>query len=83
MDRLLDYSLNETLVRKQDLLSVLNYIIANPEGLPVIWDYYRNNYTLLGQHLSESQLGTVVNNICNYFSDDIRRQEVWLQRNVV
>ena len=78
MNRLLDYSLNETLVRKQDYLSVLNNVVLNPDGLQVIWDYFRHNYTLLRKHLSDSQLGTLVNNICNHFSDDIRRKEVFI-----
>ncbi|CAG2104288.1 unnamed protein product, partial [Medioppia subpectinata] len=78
INKLLDLSLDVTKVRKQDYLSVLNYIISNPDGLQVIWDYYRNNYEKLlnGGHLSVGQLGTVVNNICNYFNDETRKKEV-------
>ncbi|CAG2174421.1 unnamed protein product, partial [Oppiella nova] len=77
INKLIELSLDETKVRKQDFLSVFNNIIANPDGLQVMWDYYRDNYeTLLNKHLSSGQMGTVVNNICNYFNDESRRKEV-------
>jgi len=75
--RLLNRALDSRLVRTQDVVTILNYIAANSDGLQIVWDFYRENYVTLMGKLTNTQMGTVVNNICGYFSNDTRKQEVY------
>jgi hypothetical protein len=75
--RLLNNVFDPKLIRTQDVVSVLNNIAANSDGIQILWDFYRDNYQKLIGILTTTQLGNVINNICGYFSDDTRKLEVF------
>lgn len=42
--KLLSTTFNENIIRSQDFFAVLSYIASNPDGLPILWEFYQENY---------------------------------------
>jgi hypothetical protein len=38
------HSSNEQFVRKQDFFTLLTYMAQNPNGLSIVWEYFRGYY---------------------------------------
>ena len=43
---------NETIVRGQDYLTCLRYIAQNPIGLPIVWEFLRDEWPYLVERFS-------------------------------
>ena len=69
-------ALDSKLIRTQDIPTVLNYVASNSDGLQILWEFYTENYQKLIGKISTIQLGTVLNNICSYFTNTSRKSEV-------
>jgi hypothetical protein len=58
--RYIEMAKNETLVKRQDFFSVLNFLAYNPEGNPIVWGFYRYMYSTKGGYYFMSGLSIVV-----------------------
>jgi hypothetical protein len=63
-------------VSNSDFTSLMQNLAANYNGLPIVWDFYQNNYEALVRKLSSNQLANVITSICGYFSTVDQRTEV-------
>lgn len=76
--RFLDLASDETIVRSQDYFTAVENIANNPVGLPIVWDYYRENWpTLVARFgLNNRSFGRLVARITSKFSSEQKLQEV-------
>lgn len=45
--RYLGYTLDASMIRKQDATSVIVYIASNPDGQTLAWDFVRKNWAYM------------------------------------
>jgi len=69
---------NETIVRSQDYLLCLRYIAQNPIGLPIVWEFLRDEWSYLVDRfsLNDRYLGRMPKYISYTFSSQIRLDEL-------
>ena len=46
---LLNTAFDEKVIRSQDFFTALSYIASNPVGLPILWEFYQENYEKIVQ----------------------------------
>ncbi|XP_057378962.1 glutamyl aminopeptidase-like [Daphnia carinata] len=65
-------------VRSQDYFTVLEYISANPVGLPIVWDFVRNEWQYLVDRFTTNNryLGRMVGTVTSKFTQQIRLDEM-------
>ncbi|KAI9551578.1 hypothetical protein GHT06_021911 [Daphnia sinensis] len=65
-------------VRSQDYFTVLEYISANPVGLPIVWDFVRNEWEYLVDRFTTNNryLGRMVGTVTSKFTQQIRLDEM-------
>ncbi|KAI8521597.1 hypothetical protein Bbelb_013510 [Branchiostoma belcheri] len=76
--RLLEYSMDENLIRSQDFNSAVIYVSYTSLGLPIVWDWVREKWPELVNRfgLDSRALGRLVPSIVSGFSTDAELQEV-------
>lgn len=76
--RYLNHTMNNTLIRKQDVYTVLRYLAANPIARPFVWKFIREKWKdLIGRFSTKStDFGRLVRNVCSYFDTDEHLQEM-------
>jgi len=69
---------NETIVRGQDYLTCLRYIAQNPIGLPIVWEFLRDEWPYLVERfsLNDRYLGRMPKYISYTFSSQLRLDEL-------
>ncbi|CAG0886917.1 unnamed protein product [Cyprideis torosa] len=69
---------NESIVRGQDFLSLLGYISGNPVGLPIVWDFLREEWEYLVDRfsLNDRYLGRLVPQITSTFKSQVKLEEM-------
>ena len=73
---LFDQANNQTIVRRQDYLSLFNYVVRNPAGFEIAWQYYTNNYrSIRANRLTARQMGTVANLFARYLFTDQQKKD--------
>ncbi|XP_046631093.1 glutamyl aminopeptidase-like [Daphnia pulicaria] len=65
-------------VRSQDYFTVLEYISSNPVGLPIVWDFVRNEWQYLVDRFTTNNryLGRMVGTVTSKFTTQIRLDEM-------
>ncbi|XP_017874509.1 PREDICTED: glutamyl aminopeptidase [Drosophila arizonae] len=76
--RFLDLASDETIVRSQDYFTAVENIANNPVGMPIVWDYYRENWpTLVARFgLNNRSFGRLIARITSKFASEQKLQEV-------
>ncbi|WP_411016281.1 ERAP1-like C-terminal domain-containing protein, partial [Salmonella sp. s51884] len=66
------------MIRTQDFFSVVTYISDNPVGNPLVWDWVRKNWDYLVERfeISNRYLGRLVPSITDFYSTDLKLQEM-------
>lgn len=69
---------NETIVRSQDFMTCLRYIGQNPIGLPIVWEFMRNEWPYLVDRfsLNDRYLGRMPKYLSYTFSSQLRMDEL-------
>lgn len=69
---------NETIVRSQDFMTCLRYIGQNPIGLPIVWEFLRNEWPYLVDRfsLNDRYLGRMPKYLSYTFSSQLRMDEL-------
>jgi glutamyl aminopeptidase len=78
IDRLLQYSMDESMIRSQDFFTTIDYIAGNHDANEYLWDWVQLNYEALVARfgLDNRSLGRMVPGIVSYFNTDEQLQEV-------
>ncbi|XP_045478249.1 glutamyl aminopeptidase isoform X5 [Harmonia axyridis] len=76
--RLLDLAKDETYIRSQDYINFIIMMSRNPIGLPIVWDYVRENWDVLIKRftLNSRYLGEMIPAITSSFSTNIKLAEL-------
>lgn len=70
---------DESIIRSQDYFSVLYYICANPKGVQLVWDFYRDeydNYLLPRFSLNDRTFGRFISRMAGQFNTEERLKEM-------
>ena len=59
-----------------NFVSLMSGMAARSKGLPIVWQFFKDNYEMLTRKLSSNQLSNVFGNICQYFGDITKRIDV-------
>jgi hypothetical protein len=65
-------------VRTQDIVSVLNNIAANSDGIQILWDFYRDNYQNLIVNFNNNQNIGITNSDRNRAIETINSNLNWM-----
>lgn len=78
IDRLLEYSMDESKIRSQDFFTTINYIASNHVANDFLWDWVQLNYDALVARfgLDDRSFGRMVPGIVSYFNTVAQLQEV-------
>ena len=63
-------------MRSADFYSSLYNIAGNPDGMPMVWDFYRENFVMLARRLGYSKLFHLGQSIVRFFTNKEKVQEV-------
>ncbi|XP_072438679.1 glutamyl aminopeptidase [Chiloscyllium punctatum] len=74
LDRFLKYIKNESLIKSQDVFTVLQYISYNKYGKTMAWDWTRLNWEYLVERytITDRNLGRLVSRITSSFNTELR-----------
>ncbi|KAJ1206147.1 hypothetical protein NDU88_001556 [Pleurodeles waltl] len=74
LDRYLNYLYNTSLIKSQDLFTVLQYISQNKYGKVMAWDWVQLNWDFLVSRytINDRNLGRLVSRITGTFNSDIQ-----------
>ena len=74
--RLFDRANDQSLVRRQDYLSLFSYAVRTQTGFQVAQNYFRANYTLIrGNRLTDAQMGTVAGYFARYINTEEQKAD--------
>ncbi|KAK9884995.1 hypothetical protein WA026_009224 [Henosepilachna vigintioctopunctata] len=78
LTRMLEFSKDETYIRKQDYFTFIVMVSRNPIGLPLVWDYVREHWEALVKRftLNDRYLGEIFPGITTSFSTKIKLAEM-------
>jgi glutamyl aminopeptidase len=78
LNRLLEYSADETKVRAQDFFTLIAYMSTNPAGRPLVWTWVQVHWPRLVKRftISHRGLGRMVPGIVNSFNTPFQLEEV-------
>uniref|UniRef100_A0A147BG10 glutamyl aminopeptidase n=1 Tax=Ixodes ricinus TaxID=34613 RepID=A0A147BG10_IXORI len=78
IERLLQQSLNESVVKKEDFRTLIEQLATNELGLQRAWNFVRTNWELLVQRytLTDKQLGNVLYSICQHFTTEVELRKM-------
>ncbi|XP_064458599.1 putative aminopeptidase-2 [Ornithodoros turicata] len=70
IDRLLNASLNESLIRRQDFYALMSHIAENTDGLHSVWAFLRKHWDVLVERftLEDRKFGRIVYSVCKHFT---------------
>ncbi|KAH8409851.1 hypothetical protein KR222_009893, partial [Zaprionus bogoriensis] len=76
--RFVELASNESIVRSQDYMTFAQYIVANPVGEPIFWEYYREHWLQLVDRfgLNSRQFGKLIVSITSRFASQVKLEEV-------
>ncbi|PAA88783.1 hypothetical protein BOX15_Mlig006779g1, partial [Macrostomum lignano] len=70
LNRYLDYALDETKIRGQDLSTVFSSVAANPNGIQIMWDYLKRNWnTIVDKGVGVFTATYIINNLAEFNSE--------------
>ncbi|PAA80666.1 hypothetical protein BOX15_Mlig024421g3 [Macrostomum lignano] len=77
VNRLLDFSLDRDLVRRQDFVTLIGYIGANPNALEILWNWCRLHWDSLLKDFGpeDRRLGAMVPGFARQFNDEFHLAE--------
>ena len=64
------------MVSVANFVTLLQTLVYNSEGLPIVWQFFKDNYEMLIRKLSSNQLSNVFDSICQYFGDNVKRVDI-------
>ncbi|KAM3926247.1 aminopeptidase N-like [Leptodactylus fuscus] len=77
LNRLLEFSLDPTKIRKQDSLSTITNVANNVIGQALAWDFMRANWeTLLNDIGAGMSFGNLINGVTRRFSSEFELQQL-------
>lgn len=78
LQRYIELSKDEKNVRRQNFLSILQYISTNPVGTDLVWDWVKSNWEWLVERytINDRYLGQLIPNICLYFATEEKLTEM-------
>ncbi|XP_069622290.1 aminopeptidase N [Ranitomeya imitator] len=77
LNRLLEYSLDSTKIRKQDALSTITNVANNVVGQSLSWDFMRANWERLVKDIGAGMsFGNLINGVTRRFSTDFELQQL-------
>ncbi|XP_044761271.1 glutamyl aminopeptidase isoform X3 [Coccinella septempunctata] len=76
--RLLDLGKDETYIRSQDYINFIIMMSRNPIGVPIVWDYVRENWDVFIKRftLNSRYLGEMIPAVTSRFSTKIKLSEM-------
>ncbi|KAH8312019.1 hypothetical protein KR044_009051, partial [Drosophila immigrans] len=76
--RFLELATDESIIRRQDYFTCVQNIAANPVGVPIVWDYYREQWPQLVERfgLNDRTLGRLIVSITASFASQVKLEEV-------
>lgn len=74
LNKLLEATKNESIVRSQDLFTVVRYVSYNPKGQSMAWDWTTLNWDyLVGRYtINDRNLGRLLNSISTSYNTDLQ-----------
>lgn len=78
LERFIRLAKNETIVRRQDYFTCLRYIGQNPIGMPLVWNFLRDEWPYLVERfsLNDRYLGRMPQYLTHSFSSQFRLNEI-------
>ncbi|XP_013909252.1 PREDICTED: aminopeptidase N [Thamnophis sirtalis] len=78
LHRYLQYTLNSTLIRRQDATSTINSIASNIVGQPLAWDFVRVNWRTLFQQFGGSSFSfsSLIQSVTQRFSSPLELEQL-------
>ena len=78
VSRYIGLAMDENYIRSQDALTCLSSIASNPDGNHLVWDWVRENWTLLVERytLNDRYLGQLLPAVTKSFSTNVKLREV-------
>ncbi|OCT86838.1 aminopeptidase Ey [Xenopus laevis] len=78
LNRLLEYSLDSTKIRRQDAISTISSVVNNPIGQSLAWDFVRANWKTLFSMFGESSFsfGNLIERVTRRFSTDFELKQL-------
>ncbi|XP_037899330.1 glutamyl aminopeptidase-like, partial [Glossina fuscipes] len=76
--RYVELAWNEYYVRRQDYLTCIQYIVSNPVGESIVWDYVREHWPDLEKRfgLNERTVGNMILSVTERFSTATKLEEI-------
>ncbi|OCT89713.1 hypothetical protein XELAEV_18018332mg [Xenopus laevis] len=83
LNRLLEYSLDSTKIRRQDAVSTISSVVNNPIGQSLAWDFVRANWKTLYSMFGESSFsfGNLIERVSRRFSTDFELEQLMQFKN--
>ncbi|XP_076012190.1 aminopeptidase N-like isoform X2 [Genypterus blacodes] len=78
LNRYLEYSLDPTMIRKQDATSTIQSIASNVVGLPLAWNFVRSRWSYIFQQYGKGSFSfsNLVSGVTRRFSTEYELQEL-------
>ncbi|KAM4602814.1 aminopeptidase Ey-like [Polymixia lowei] len=78
LNRYLQYTLDPTMIRKQDATSTIQSIAGNVVGMPLAWDFIRAKWSYLFQQYGKGSFSfsNLINRVTRRFSTEFELQEL-------
>ncbi|PAA88784.1 hypothetical protein BOX15_Mlig000299g3 [Macrostomum lignano] len=67
LNRYLDYALDESKIRRQDVSTVFSSVAANPNGLQIVWDFLQRNWNQIQEVVPGAfTISYFINNLADF-----------------
>ncbi|KAE8618156.1 hypothetical protein XENTR_v10009290 [Xenopus tropicalis] len=78
LNRFLEYSLDPTMIRRQDAVSTISSVVNNPIGQSLAWDFVRAKWKTLYSMFGESSFsfGNLIERVTRRFSTEFELQQL-------
>uniref|UniRef100_U3FZS8 Aminopeptidase n=4 Tax=Micrurus TaxID=8634 RepID=U3FZS8_MICFL len=78
LQRYLEYTLDSSLIRRQDATSTINSIASNVVGQPLVWDFVRRNWRTLFQQFGGSSFSfsSLIQSVTQRFASPFELQQL-------
>ncbi|XP_022595280.1 aminopeptidase N-like [Seriola dumerili] len=78
LNRYLEYTLDPTMIRKQDATSTIQYIASNVVGMPLAWNFVRAKWSYIFQQYGRGSFSfsNLINGLTRRFSTEFELQEL-------
>lgn len=78
LNSVLELSLNTSVLRKPDVVDIFKYITANPIGVFLTWNFFRDNWDILRDRYADGlfQMNQIITYVTDWFNTEFQLQEL-------